>query len=66
MISVEKGLILAQGILWHLFRMTTLEESKYDFETRLEAQKYDLKFMRQRVNDLMGKKTVGKKVNIRK
>lgn len=46
--------------------MVTLEESKYDYETRLDAQKYDLKFMRQRVNDLMGKKTVAKKVNIRK
>ena len=46
--------------------MTTLEESKYDYELRLESQKYDLKFMRQRVNDLMGKKSVAKKVNVRK
>ena len=46
--------------------MTILEESKFDYETRLESQKYDLKFMRQRVNDLMGKKSVAKKVNVRK
>ena len=49
-----------------LFRMATLEESKYDYETKFDTQKYDLKFMRQRVNDLMGKKSVAKKVNIRK
>ena len=46
--------------------MATLEESKYDYETKFDTQKYDLKFMRQRVNDLMGKKSVAKKVNIRK
>ena len=46
--------------------MVFLEESKYEFECRFEAQKYDLKFMRQRVNDLMGKKSFSKKVNIRK
>ena len=62
MVIISKKGLASDG----LFRMATLEESKYDYETKFDTQKYDLKFMRQRVNDLMGKKSVAKKVNIRK
>lgn len=35
--------------------MSTLEEEKYDFEIKLERQKYDINQLRQRVNEYMGK-----------
>ena len=47
------------------FRLTFLEESKFDHEENHERQKYDVKSLRLRVNDLMGKDNK-KKVNIRK
>ena len=46
--------------------MTFLEESKLDFEQQFEDQKYELKSMRLRVNELMSKGGGAKKVNIRK
>jgi len=35
--------------------LTTLEEQKYDFEVKLDRQKYDINQLRQRVNEYMGK-----------
>merc|ERR1712179_749127 len=35
--------------------MSQLEEEKYDFEIKLERQKYDINQLRQRVNEYMGK-----------
>jgi len=44
--------------------MSTLEDEKYDLELTFDSQKYELKALRTRVNDLMGKKS--RKVNVRK
>ena len=35
--------------------LATLEEEKYDFERKLDRQKYDINQLRQRVNEYMGK-----------
>merc|ERR1711881_309342 len=37
-----------------------LEEEKYDFESKLERQKYDIVQLRQRVNEYMNKSKGGK------
>ena len=42
-----------------------LETDKYDLQYKLDGQKYELRLLRTRVNDLMGKKSKTK-VNIRK
>ena len=39
--------------LWNWFKQ--LEEEKYDFECRVERQKYDVTQLRQRVNEYMQK-----------
>jgi len=47
--------------------MSQLEDEKYDLELLFDQQKYDLKSLRTRVNDLMGKKSGARgKVNVRK
>merc|ERR1712048_539236 len=35
--------------------LTVLEEEKFDFETKIEKQKYEINQMRQRVSDYMGR-----------
>merc|ERR1711893_409963 len=40
--------------------LAQLEEEKYDFETKLDRQKYDINQLRQRVNEYMGKFGKGK------
>ena len=47
------------------FRLSFLEEDKYDFEVKHDFLKQELKQHRQRVNDLMGAKAKGK-INTRK
>ena len=47
------------------FRLVSLEESRYDLTIQFGSLKDDLKQMRTRVNDLMGKKK-STKVNVRK
>lgn len=47
------------------FRLVSLEESRYDLNISFGSLKDDLKQMRTRVNDLMGKKK-STKVNVRK
>jgi hypothetical protein len=47
------------------FRLVSLEEGRYDLNISFGSLKDDLKQMRTRVNDLMGKKK-STKVNVRK
>ena len=48
-----------------IFRLSFLEEDKYDYEVKHDFLKQELKQHRQRVNDLMGAKAKGK-INTRK
>lgn len=51
--------------IYYQFRLSFLEEDKYDFEVKHDFLKQELKQHRQRVNDLMGAKAKGK-INTRK
>ena len=67
-IELHKWLVLLCGDIYLLrynFRLSFLEEDKYDFEVKHEFLKQELKQHRQRVNDLMGAKAKGK-INTRK
>ena len=60
---VRRQQLSFQNNTW--FRLSFLEEDKYDFEERQDFLKQELKQHRQRVNDLMGAKAKGK-INTRK
>jgi len=67
-IELHKWLVLLRGatyLLRYNFRLSFLEEDKYDFEVKHDFLKQELKQHRQRVNDLMGAKAKGK-INTRK